>query len=131
MLALQEKCHKYQRRLFHYSQKQMMIKAKKVNVMWRSLLLLSPLNRRLAWRKQRILRSMKLMLVAPTMMKVTKTLLIQKRVNQMMTRVLRARIGQAASPLKTPPGKKFAVSDDAKKNIHVHVEVGEDGSLNH
>ncbi|XP_035823778.1 uncharacterized protein [Zea mays] len=23
------------------------------------------------------------------------------------------------------------VSDDAKKNIHVHVEVGEDGSLNH
>nr|ACR33874.1 unknown [Zea mays] len=64
-----------------------MIKAKKVNVMWRSLLLLSPLNRRLAWRKQRILRSMKLMLVALTMMKVTKTLLIQKRVNRMMTRI--------------------------------------------
>ncbi|AQK66489.1 hypothetical protein ZEAMMB73_Zm00001d014542 [Zea mays] len=95
-----------------------MIKAKKVNVMWRSLLLLSPLNRRLAWRKQRILRSMKLMLVALTMMKVTKTLLIQKRVNRMMTRipvmgmnvrvqmkkmktlqiVLRARIGQQQHP---------------------------------
>ncbi|NP_001354245.1 uncharacterized protein LOC100276804 [Zea mays] len=96
-----------------------MIKAKKVNVMWRSLLLLSPLNRRLAWRKQRILRSMKLMLVAPTMMKVTKTLLIQKRVNQMMTRVLRARIGQAASPLKTPPGKKARITTPSvgKKNL--------------
>ena len=49
-----------------------MIRAKTVNAAWRSLLPPSPLNQRLAWRKQRILINIKLMLGALKMVKVMK-----------------------------------------------------------
>ncbi|XP_066369250.1 uncharacterized protein [Miscanthus floridulus] len=149
MMNLMRRFH----RLFHYTLTQMMIKAKKVNVVWRSLLLPSPLKQRFAWRKQRILTSIKMMLVALTMMKVTK-MLIQKVVNRVMMRLnssdeddgdssneeddedspksAKRKNRPAETPLKTPPGKKARITTPSmgKKTVSDdakksnHVHVG-------